>query len=188
MKLLKQALAVLGTVVVIAVFVALVTPKTAHAIVATAVQVVNTSANPVPIRDTQDPALSAFTVEGTCHFTASPDCTLSSFFSFTPGQIAVIESINSHCTVDTGTSATLYISYINSSITGAGQIVVPFNSAEAVTFGGFTSLATLVSTRAYAGSNGIQPIQASWDTNVSQSGGFEFCTATLSGHLVSPPL
>jgi hypothetical protein len=42
MKLLKQALAVLGTVVVIAVLVALVTPKTAQAIVATAVYVMNT--------------------------------------------------------------------------------------------------------------------------------------------------
>ena len=42
MKLLKQAMAVLGTVVVIAMIVALVTPKTAHAIVATAVYVMNT--------------------------------------------------------------------------------------------------------------------------------------------------
>lgn len=48
MKAMKQAMAVLGTVVVIAAIVALVTPKTAHAIVATAVQVVNTSANPIP--------------------------------------------------------------------------------------------------------------------------------------------
>jgi hypothetical protein len=49
MKLLKQAMAVLGTVVVIAAVVALVTPKTAHAIVATAVQVVNTAASPIPV-------------------------------------------------------------------------------------------------------------------------------------------
>jgi hypothetical protein len=48
MKLLKQAMAGLGTVVVIAVIAALVTPKTAHAIVATAVNVVNPSATPVP--------------------------------------------------------------------------------------------------------------------------------------------
>jgi len=51
MKLLKQAMAVLGTVVVIAAVVALVTPKTAHAIVATAVQVVNTEANPAGTED-----------------------------------------------------------------------------------------------------------------------------------------
>jgi hypothetical protein len=49
MRLLKQAMAVLGAVVVIAVIVVLVTPKTAHAVIATLVQVVNTSAQPVPI-------------------------------------------------------------------------------------------------------------------------------------------
>lgn len=48
MKLLKQAMALLGSVVVIAVLVALVTPKTAHALVATLVQVVNTPSQPVP--------------------------------------------------------------------------------------------------------------------------------------------
>lgn len=49
MRLLKQALTVLGTVVVVAIIAALVVPKTAHAIVATAVQVVNTAATPVPV-------------------------------------------------------------------------------------------------------------------------------------------
>ncbi|MGB0036112.1 MAG: hypothetical protein WBP79_11615 [Candidatus Acidiferrales bacterium] len=48
MKLIKQALAVLGAVIVIAVIVAVVTPKAVRAVVAAAVQVVNTSANPVP--------------------------------------------------------------------------------------------------------------------------------------------
>ena len=49
MKLLKQAFAALGVVMLIAIFVVLVTPKATHAIVATLVQVVNTSANPVPV-------------------------------------------------------------------------------------------------------------------------------------------
>jgi hypothetical protein len=48
MRLLKRALAVLGTVVLIATIAALVTPKTAHAVVATLVQVQNGPANPVP--------------------------------------------------------------------------------------------------------------------------------------------
>jgi hypothetical protein len=47
MRLLKQALAVFGTVMLVAMMVALVTPKTAHAIIATAVNAVNTAANPV---------------------------------------------------------------------------------------------------------------------------------------------
>lgn len=48
MRLLKQAVAVLGTLVVAIVIAAVVMPKTAHAIVATAVNVVNTPGNPVP--------------------------------------------------------------------------------------------------------------------------------------------
>jgi hypothetical protein len=60
MRLLKQAVAILGTVVVIAVIAAVVTPKTAHAIIATAVQVVNGPANPVPTTMTDNPALHPF--------------------------------------------------------------------------------------------------------------------------------
>jgi hypothetical protein len=51
MRLVKQALAVLGSVVVVATIVTLLAPKTVHAIVATAVEVMNTSANPVPTYD-----------------------------------------------------------------------------------------------------------------------------------------
>ena len=51
MRLLKQALAILGSVVVVAMIGALVAPKAVHAVVAAAVNVVNTSANPVPTYD-----------------------------------------------------------------------------------------------------------------------------------------
>jgi hypothetical protein len=47
--MLKQAVGVLGTLVVVIVIAAVVLPKQSHAIVATLVQVVNTSANPVPM-------------------------------------------------------------------------------------------------------------------------------------------
>ena len=48
MKLLKQAMGVFGTVVVITLLVASAVPKTAHALVATLVQVVNTPTQSVP--------------------------------------------------------------------------------------------------------------------------------------------
>jgi hypothetical protein len=51
MRMLKQAMGVLGTLVVLIAIAALTMPKTAHAIIATAVQVVNTSANSVPTSD-----------------------------------------------------------------------------------------------------------------------------------------
>jgi hypothetical protein len=51
MRILKQAVGVLGTLVVLVAIAALAIPKTAHALVATLVQVVNTSANSVPTSD-----------------------------------------------------------------------------------------------------------------------------------------
>src|SRR5271154_1410262 len=51
MRLFKQALAVLGSIVVVAIIMAFVAPKAVHAVVAAAVQVMNTSANPVPTYD-----------------------------------------------------------------------------------------------------------------------------------------
>jgi len=51
MRLLKQAVGVLGTLVVLIVIAAVVMPKAAHGIVATMVQVVNTPSQPVPVAD-----------------------------------------------------------------------------------------------------------------------------------------
>jgi hypothetical protein len=51
MRLLKQALAFLGAMVVVAMIAALVAPKAVHAVVAALVQVVNTANNPVATYD-----------------------------------------------------------------------------------------------------------------------------------------
>lgn len=51
MNRLKQALAALGSLVLVAMIVTLIAPKTVHAVVAAAVQIMNTSANPVPTYD-----------------------------------------------------------------------------------------------------------------------------------------
>jgi hypothetical protein len=51
MKFLKQALTFLGSIVALAAIAALVAPKAVHAVVAAAVQVVNTSLNPVATYD-----------------------------------------------------------------------------------------------------------------------------------------
>jgi hypothetical protein len=51
MRLLKPALAALGSLVVVAIVMALVAPKAVHAVVAAAVEVMNTSANPAATYD-----------------------------------------------------------------------------------------------------------------------------------------
>jgi hypothetical protein len=53
MKTLKNFVSGIGSFALAAMFVALVAPKAVHAVVATLVQVVNTTANPVPNLDTE---------------------------------------------------------------------------------------------------------------------------------------
>jgi hypothetical protein len=64
MGLLKQTVGVLGTLVVAVVIATVAMPKAAHGIVATLVQVANTSANPVPVTPTQLPAVQIAAFSG----------------------------------------------------------------------------------------------------------------------------
>jgi hypothetical protein len=97
MRILKQAMGVLGTLVVLIAIAALAMPKTAHAIIATAVQVVNTSANSVPTSDA-GVALEPF------EFAALPDPVNTTSFT-TPSTTAdgravqrlVIEEVTVAC-------------------------------------------------------------------------------------------
>src|ERR1700720_4645119 len=61
-KTSKVVAAILG-VSLFAVISVMVSPRTAHALVATLVQVVNTSANPVPNKDVDNPVRHAFSSE-----------------------------------------------------------------------------------------------------------------------------
>ena len=181
MNFAKRLLMVAGAVALAGTFGALLAPKTAHAIVATLVQVANTSANPVPVQETRSPALSSFTVTSDCQFLGAANCTVS-FFSIPPGQIAVVESISSLCRVDPGTSAALFVTY-SGATGGLGHIVVPFNNTEALLESGLTTLGNTVNSRAYVGSN--TSIIAVWVTSVRQSAGFQSCSVTMSGYLVT---
>ena len=106
MRILKQAVGAMGTLVVVIVIAAMVMPKAAHGIVATLVQVVNTSANPVPTAATE--ARNSFDVTGLCIFNPSrPDvCALSGttpIYTVPTGRIAVVETFSGVCVTDNGT-------------------------------------------------------------------------------------
>jgi hypothetical protein len=60
MKVLKQTAAVLVILVVIALVLAALMPNRVRALVAALVQVTNTTANPVPNQDVDNPARSVF--------------------------------------------------------------------------------------------------------------------------------
>ena len=92
MKLLKQAMAVLGTVVVITIIAALVTPKTAHAIVSTMVQVVNTTANPASTLDADTATRTPYQVTMS-HVCSSTPCTFT-FPAAPAGTRLIIENVS----------------------------------------------------------------------------------------------
>jgi hypothetical protein len=78
-------------------------PKTAHAIVATMVQVVNTvntqimntSANPVPTLGAE--ANNYFIRENWCNFDSSQRCQIFPMYNFPDGRLGVIETISAKC-------------------------------------------------------------------------------------------
>ena len=103
MKLLKQALAALGILMVVAIFVVLVTPKATHAIVATLVQVVNNGSSPVPTFTVS--AQHGFTAQGTCIFDTNTLCSIPSLYTVPAGQTAVIELVSGWCVVPDGVTS-----------------------------------------------------------------------------------
>jgi hypothetical protein len=180
MRLLKQALAVLGTVVVIAVIALLVAPKTAHALVATLVQVANTSANPVPTQDTENPARSPFQKEldflitdGTIAATAS--------FAVPAGKALVIDFVSGAAFQPAGETMRNY------------EIITTVNGVDAVhsfapgqitaDAGGGTDQFTSQPAVIYADQGSI----VSFIAVRAQATGLTSGSVTVSGHLVNAP-
>jgi hypothetical protein len=125
MKYAKSILMGTGSVVLAGLILTLVAPKAVHAVVATAVQVMNTSATPVPNRDVDEPARTAYTT--TCQ--GSPECS-----TFVPsGKIFVIETISAE-----GGGNTMSITY--SSGGALSQILFPLTPVSGSDYVGTVSV------------------------------------------------
>ncbi len=98
MRILKQAVGVLGTLAVIGVIAAVVMPKAAQGIVATLVQVVNTPANPVPVQHVKESAANFLTLTnslGSGYNEVLPDGLVNpSPFALLAGQQFVITDVS----------------------------------------------------------------------------------------------
>jgi len=88
MLFLKRGLMAAGALALAAMLLNFVAPRAAHAVVATAVQVMNTSATPVPTRDVDAAGRSAYTIE--CH-SAGASCSTAVVPS---GYTFVLDSIS----------------------------------------------------------------------------------------------
>lgn len=109
MRLLKQALAASGALMVVAAVVAFVAPKSTHALVAALVEVTNTASNPVPNRDVDDRD------RATTEFVVVPVQSLSGFsgqfqgvavFTVPVNRRFVIDQIDGICSTPSGNTET----------------------------------------------------------------------------------
>lgn len=164
MNVLRKILVGLGSIVVVALVLALAAPKTVHALVSALVTVSNTAANPVPTIGAE--AGRAFVVGNGCLFTGATSCFVIPVYTVPAGETAVIESGSYTCSLNTGTALTS----VSMSFTGPG------GKLASVNFSPVSSGSQNIKT--YAGPGDID---AAFDTSGSQASG---CNFTVSGYLV----
>jgi hypothetical protein len=190
----RMAMAILGLGAV-GFALSLVPPKSASGTAAANVNVINTSVpvgNPagasgaVPLVTQGAEDLNGFAVESTCNFANfAATCSLNPLFTPPIGEIAVIEFVDSSCSVAPGTQAVLTVFYGPPNVTSAaGALTLPFNTSEAINLGNFLELVTARTVRAYAGNTA--PMEAGWFTNTVQSQA-SFCIIDMAGHFVAAP-
>lgn len=176
MNFAKRLLMVAGAVALAGVFGALLVPKAAHGIVATLVQVVNTSAQPVPTLATD--ALSSFGVVGVCDFSGNALCVVGTLYTVPAGKIAVIESTSGRCLYNAGNIKEAFLQFptINSGTyiflerthgnAGSGAVETWTHSVKGYAFGGSSGHAII--------------FQVDADSNEDGT-----CLIAIGGHLIS---
>ena len=165
MQFAKRLMMILASFVLLVAIVSLAAPKAVHAIVATLVQVTNTSANPVPTVATDNPALQPFA------HTYGVYGQLDHTFEVPAGKTLVIEQVEVSCF----------------------QIVLPY-AVLGVTTGGVQNYATLFPAPAPGdntnwGLTQMVRFYADGGTTVTfqgpQTGGGNYCGSTIIGYLVN---
>jgi hypothetical protein len=165
MQIMKRLFISVVTVALLAMLFAVAAPKAVHAIVATLVQVTNTSANPVPTVATDNPALQPFA------HTYGVYGPLDHTFQVPAAKTLVIEQVEVSCF----------------------QIVLP-SVVVGVTTGGVQNYTTLFPAPAPGdntnwGLTQMVRFYADGGTTVTfqgpQTGGADYCGSTIIGYLVN---
>jgi hypothetical protein len=175
----------LGAIVLAAVLIALSAPKATHALVATLVQVVNTSANPVPTQIVNNPARQAVVL--TTNVTIFDGAIIASgafqdnsgTYTVPAGMRLVVESTSGFISLPTGQKPVLFrFSVLVNGVLGLLQSVPIFISTD-----GFTDYYEWLTQSTTYADPGTQ-VTVTFDRFPYRSGIAE-CSATLSGHLES---
>ena len=194
MKFAKGLLMVFGAIAVAAIIGAIVTPKSLHAVIATAVSVVNQQSNPVPVREANSPDIYPFVLQfcvngqigntifgGECTTAGSNNGASTTVPSTTPDNTPVlfadIDDVSAVCTFFSNGPAVNQVLTVDTTFQGvfgadSWEFLVPqVNNLFAV---------TNQTARIYA-DPGSQ-IQVSLNGSNPQA---RPCGVTLSGHLVT---
>ncbi len=194
MNFVKRLLMVAGAVALAGIFGALLAPKAAHGIVATLVQVVNTPANPVPTAATE--ARNSFDVTGFCIFNLTDVCARSGttpIYTVPSGKIAVVETFSGVCVTDNGTPVreariewTPNSNNVPSDTGDHRSWTVPGPGLPSPAVASFDVGSFAQNQKTY-----VSATSADTSINVvifatsAQKTAEEFCTASVSGYLVS---
>jgi hypothetical protein len=178
MTIVKRFGKVLGVIVgvgFLALLGAMVGPRTAHALVATLVQVVNTSAQPVLTKATDNPALKPFQVQQD-QLSAFPSFT----FSVPAGETLEIEQFNIDCNTSGALTQAQEPVALVRTIGGGSDASYTFAPAAAPPFNMIFNELTHIyadpgSTVTISMAGAVYPVSAT-----------PFCQLAVSGHLVTP--
>ena len=183
MNIVRRTVMAVGGITLVALVIALAVAKTAHALVATFVQVVNTTAQPVPTRDVDNPAYEPF-VRTLCAGVAA-NCGGTQGTSFTVPTTGVNSSPVRRLVIE-------YYSTLCFEVTAPG---VPVNTLYVFTGGqqnffyiGPLQISSNASTDSYYYSNQQTRIYADPGSSVQlgfgNTGGSPTCDVTVTGYLV----
>jgi hypothetical protein len=186
MNFAKKILMLAGGAALAGIMAIAIAPKTAHGLVATLVQVANTSSNPVPTLEQE--AQSAFVAQGTCQVSFEA-CAAGTLYTVPAGKTAVLESVAFNCILvpSSGTSPSGVQTEAGSltfSPPGGGQNVtlqLPPGNPFLLVNGDIQSAAENLKSYAAGGSSGSNIFFTAVTTGDEAATGN--CQVLLSGHL-----
>lgn len=189
MNIVRKTVTALGGIFLAALLIAALAPKATRGVVAALVQVVNTSANPVPTVDVQ--ALNSFDANGFCEFIPSDSgfndfCFVDPIYTVPSGKIAVVEHASGRCILEAGTGLREARLRIGPN-TGLNAIPTQFSflvPGPAVNFLNENNIVNFgQSTKTYVAAGAGIDFEV-FATNI-QFTFFDSCAVDISGYLVS---
>jgi len=181
MNLMRKAVSALGGIFLAALLIAALAPRATRGVVAAMVQVVNTSANPVPNQDVDNRGRATMELL-TCDSTLDRGTlTCSPSFTVPAGQRLMMDEIDGGCV--TPSTNTVFQSSLRFSEGGIGieHTLILTPTGFGVTGNALYSINQTVRYVADSGSS-FEFLTLTNDTT-----GFTSCAFTLTGHLISFP-